>query len=96
MTFDSFEANGETLRNSYVLFENDYELSHDTEIRHNSAAGFYSTLKKYKNTTATTYLSHIKTNKSKLACVDLTIRLTSSCIAKMSLATSSTVRLMSS
>ena len=60
MTFDSFEANGETLRNSYVLFENDYELSHDTEIRHNSAAGFYSTLKKYKNTTAATYLSHIK------------------------------------
>ncbi|HFI0070275.1 TPA: oligoendopeptidase F [Streptococcus suis] len=60
MTFDSFEANGETLRNSYVLFENDYELSHDNEIRRNSAAGFYSTLKKYKNTTAATYLSHIK------------------------------------
>lgn len=60
MTFDSFEANGETLRNSYVLFENDFELSHDTEIRRNSAAGFYSTLKKYKNTTAATYLSHIK------------------------------------
>lgn len=60
MTFDSFEANGETLGNSYVLFENDYELSHDTEIRRNSAAGFYSTLKKYKNTTAATYLSHIK------------------------------------
>ena len=60
MTFDSFEANGETLRNSYVLFENDYELSHDSEIRRNSAAGFYSTLKKYKNTTAATYLSHIK------------------------------------
>ena len=60
MTYDSFEANGETLGNSYVLFENDYELSHDTEIRRNSAAGFYSTLKKYKNTTAATYLSHIK------------------------------------
>ncbi|NQM14164.1 oligoendopeptidase F [Streptococcus suis] len=60
MTFDSFEANGETLGNSYVLFENDYELSHDTEIRRNSAAGFYSTLKKYKNTTAANYLSHIK------------------------------------
>ena len=60
MTFDCFEANGETLGNSYVLFENDYELSHDTEIRRNSAAGFYSTLKKYKNTTAATYLSHIK------------------------------------
>ncbi len=60
MTFDSFEADRETRRNSYVLFENDYELSHDTEIRRNSAAGFYSTLKKYKNTTASDYLSHIK------------------------------------
>lgn len=60
MTFENFEANGETLGNSYVLFENDYEISHDTEIRRRSAAGFYSTLKKYKNTTATTYLSHIK------------------------------------
>lgn len=60
MTFENFEANGQTLGNSYVLFENDYELSHDTEIRRNSAAGFYSTLKKYKNTTAATYLSHIK------------------------------------
>ncbi|HHT7804085.1 TPA: oligoendopeptidase F [Streptococcus suis] len=60
MTFDSFEANGQTYGNSYVLFENDYEISHDTEIRRNSAAGFYNTLKKYKNTTAATYLSHIK------------------------------------
>lgn len=60
MTFDSFEANGQTYANSYVLFENDYEISHDTELRRHSADGFYSTLKKYKNTTAATYLSHIK------------------------------------
>ncbi|MBY5005265.1 oligoendopeptidase F [Streptococcus suis] len=60
MTFDSFEANGQTYANSYVLFENDYEISHDTELRRRSADGFYSTLKKYKNTTAATYLSHIK------------------------------------
>lgn len=60
MTFDNFQANGQTYGNSYVLFENDYEISHDTDIRRQSAAGFYSTLKKYKNTTAATYLSHIK------------------------------------
>lgn len=60
MTFENFEANGQTYGNSYVLFENDYEISHDTELRRKSAAGFYSTLKKYKNTTAATYLSHIK------------------------------------
>lgn len=60
MTFENFQANGQTYGNSYVLFENDYELSHDTEIRRNAATSFYSTLKKYKNTTAATYLSHIK------------------------------------
>ncbi|MGT2711595.1 oligoendopeptidase F [Streptococcus oriscaviae] len=60
MTFENFEANGQTYGNSYVLFENDYEISHDTELRRKSAASFYSTLKKYKNTTAATYLSHIK------------------------------------
>lgn len=60
LTFDAFEANGQTYANSYVLFENDYEISHDTELRRHSAAGFYSTLKKYKNTTATNYLAHIK------------------------------------
>ncbi len=60
MTFDNFTANGQSYGNSYVLFENDYEISHDTEIRRNAAASFYSTLKKYKNTTAADYLSHIK------------------------------------
>ncbi|MGT2950214.1 oligoendopeptidase F [Streptococcus cuniculi] len=60
MTFENFTANGQSYGNSYVLFENDYEISHDTEIRRQSAAGFYSTLRKYKNTTAADYLSHIK------------------------------------
>lgn len=65
MTFADFEANGQTYANSYVLFENDYEISHDTEIRRQSAESFYATLKKYKNTTAANYISHIKNEQIK-------------------------------
>lgn len=75
MTFENFTANGQSYGNSYVLFENDYEISHDTEIRRNSAASFYSTLRKYKNTTAADYLSHIKNEQieAKLRGFDSTI-----------------------
>lgn len=60
MTFDNFEAGGITYPNSYVLFENDYEISPDTDLRRQAAAGFYQTLRRYKNTTASSYLAHIK------------------------------------
>ncbi|MGT2716154.1 oligoendopeptidase F [Streptococcus respiraculi] len=75
MTFENFTANGQSYGNSYVLFENDYEINHDTEIRRQSAAGFYSTLRKYKNTTAADYLSHIKNEQieAKLRGFDSTI-----------------------
>lgn len=75
MTFDSFEANGQTYGNSYVLFENDYEISHDTALRRESAASFYKTLKQYKNTTASAYLAHIKNEQieAKLRGFDSTI-----------------------
>ena len=55
-----FEANGQSYKNSYVLFENDYEISHDTELRRASAASFYQTLRAYKNTTASAYLAQVK------------------------------------
>ena len=60
MTFADFEANGQSYKNSYVLFENDYEISHDTELRRASAASFYQTLHAYKNTTASAYLAQVK------------------------------------
>lgn len=60
MTFADFEANGKTYKNSYVLFENDYEISHDTQLRRQSAASFYKTLRAYKNTTAANYLARVK------------------------------------
>ncbi|QTU83492.1 oligoendopeptidase F [Carnobacteriaceae bacterium zg-C25] len=75
MTFQSFEANGETYPNSYVLFENDYELSHDTALRHNANDSFYNTLRAYKNATAAAYISHIKNERlqAKLRGFDSTI-----------------------
>lgn len=75
MTFSNFEANGQTYQNSYVLFENDYEFSYNTELRRASADSFYKTLRAYKNTTATTYLAHVKNEQiqAKLRGFDSTI-----------------------
>lgn len=63
MTFADLEVDGKTYPNSYVLFENDYELSHDTALRRQSAAGFYQTLSRYKNTAAASYLAQINNEK---------------------------------
>ncbi|MGT2757349.1 oligoendopeptidase F [Streptococcus ovuberis] len=60
MVFDDFEVDGKVYANSYVLFENDYEFSHDTGIRRAAADSFYNTLRRYKNVTAQAYLSKIK------------------------------------
>lgn len=75
MTFENFEANGQTHSNSYVLFENDYEISHDTQLRRNAATSFYRTLRNYKHTTAAAYLAHIKNEQieAKLRGFDSTI-----------------------
>ena len=75
MTFADFEANGQSYKNSYVLFENDYEISHDTELRRASAASFYQTLHAYKNTTASAYLAQVKNEQiqAKLRGFDSTI-----------------------
>ncbi|MBU0278462.1 oligoendopeptidase F [Gemella sp. zg-1178] len=64
MEFDSFEANGKTLENSYVLYENLHEMDNDKGVRRNAAASFYKTLNRYKNTTANEYISHIKKEKA--------------------------------
>ena len=75
MTFADFEANGQSYKNSYVLFENDYEISHDTELRRASATSFYQTLGAYKNTTASAYLAQVKNEQiqAKLRGFDSTI-----------------------
>ena len=63
MQFDSFEANGKTFENSFVLYENLHEMDNDTEVRRNAARSFYKTLNAYKNTSANEYISQIKKEK---------------------------------
>lgn len=75
MTFKSFEVNGQTYANSYVLYENDYEISHNTQIRRESAKSFYDTLRQYKNANSAVYLAHVKNERmlAKLRGFDSTI-----------------------
>lgn len=63
MTFDSFEVDGKTVENSYVLYENLHEMDNNKEVRRGAAKSFYKTLNAYKNTTANEYISHIKKEK---------------------------------
>ena len=63
MEFDSFEADGKTYENSFVLYENLHEMDNHTEVRRNAAKSFYKTLNRYKNTVANEYISTIKKEK---------------------------------
>lgn len=63
MQFDSFEVDGKTYENSYVLYENLHEMDSRTDVRRKAAESFYKTLNAYKNTTANEYISHIKKEK---------------------------------
>ncbi|MGY3724369.1 oligoendopeptidase F [Granulicatella balaenopterae] len=63
MTFDSFEVDGKTYENSYVLYENLHEMDNNTKVRRGAAESFYKTLNAYKNTTANEYISTIKREK---------------------------------
>ncbi|MBF0713656.1 oligoendopeptidase F [Gemella sp. GH3] len=64
MNFDSFEVDGKTRENSYVLYENLYEMDRNKDVRRKAAESFYKTLNNYKNTTANEYISHIKKEKA--------------------------------
>lgn len=63
MSFDSFSALGKTFENSYVLYENIYEMDPIKEIRRGAAQSFYKTLKQYKNITANIYIAQLKREK---------------------------------
>lgn len=63
MQFDPFEVNGKTYENSYVLYENLYEMDEDPAVRRAAAESFYKTLRAYRHTTANEYLAHIKKEK---------------------------------
>lgn len=60
MQFDDIKnGQGETLPNSFALFEGKYEYSDDPVLRKNAYASFNKTLKQYVNTYATLYGTHV-------------------------------------
>lgn len=64
MKFDDFVVAGKTYPMSYVLYENDYCQSPDTDLRRAAYESFYSTIGNYSYGMAAGYLSHIKTEKT--------------------------------
>ncbi|HFI0464163.1 TPA: oligoendopeptidase F [Streptococcus suis] len=63
MTFDDFEANGQTYPNSFVSFENDYEGHLDPAIRQGAWESFHQGLAKYQHTAAANYIHQVKKEK---------------------------------
>lgn len=64
MKFPDFEVNGKSYPLSYNLFEGDWELENDREIRRTAFDAFSSKLRDYQHTTAKTYDTHLKIEKT--------------------------------
>ncbi|MBR5071114.1 MAG: oligoendopeptidase F, partial [Oscillospiraceae bacterium] len=64
IAFDPFTVNGKEYPLGYSLFEDDYELEADTDVRRAAFKAFYGTLKKYENTTAAAYNACVTYDKT--------------------------------
>ncbi|SOC19659.1 oligoendopeptidase F [Ureibacillus xyleni] len=64
MKFDNFEVNGKSYPLSYNSFEGDWELESDTDIRRAAFTAFSNKLRDYQHTTAKTYDTHLKIEKT--------------------------------
>ena len=64
MQFGEFEAHGKNHPLSYVLFENDWELEADTDVRRAAFEAFSSKLRDYQHTTAKVYNTHVQQEKT--------------------------------
>ena len=64
MHFGEFEVNGKSHPLSYVLFENDWELETDTDVRRAAFEAFSSKLRDYQHTTAKVYNTHVQQEKT--------------------------------
>ncbi|ATP39699.1 oligoendopeptidase F [Solibacillus sp. R5-41] len=65
MNFPHFEVNGDQFPLSYNSFEGDWELEADTAKRRAAFDAFYKKLSDYQHTTAKTYNTHLKMEKTK-------------------------------
>ncbi len=64
INFGDFEVNGKAYPLSYVLFENDWELETDENIRRAAFEAFSAKLMEYQHTTAKSYDIHIQQEKT--------------------------------
>lgn len=63
MSFDDFEAKGQTYPLSFSTFENEYEMAVDTEFRRNAFKAFSKRLRESQHTIASNYLTQVKKEK---------------------------------
>lgn len=63
MSFDDFEANGQSYPLSFSTFENEYETAVDTEFRRNAFKAFSKRLRESQHTIASNYLTQVKKEK---------------------------------
>ena len=64
MKFPNFEVDGESYPLSYNLFEGDWELETNTNVRRAAFEAFSAKLRDYQHTTAKTYDMHLKVEKT--------------------------------
>ena len=64
ISFDSFKVNGKEYPLGYSLYEDDYELEADPQVRRAAFRAFYDTLTKYRHTTAAAYNACVTQEKT--------------------------------
>ncbi|WP_397537765.1 oligoendopeptidase F [Rummeliibacillus pycnus] len=64
MKFENFTVGDQSYPLSYNLFEGDWELESDTDVRRQAFKAFSEKLANYQHTTAKTYNTHVQTEKT--------------------------------
>lgn len=63
LRYDEIEVDGKNIPMSFVAFENEYQVSSDTELRRKSFEAFSRELKKYENVIAAAYNTQVQKEK---------------------------------
>ena len=64
MKFPPFTVNGKEYPLGYSLFEDDYELETDTDVRRTAFAAFSDKIRQYENVTGAIYNAHVQQEKA--------------------------------
>ncbi|UPQ85361.1 oligoendopeptidase F [Ignavigranum ruoffiae] len=63
LTFEDFQADGQSYQNSFPAFEGNFETHSSIEVRHQSWKSFHQGLAKYQHTAARNYINLVQTHK---------------------------------